>query len=66
MKVPPARSGPRVNGAITSPKVRCIDETGEQLGVISTQEAIDRAADVGLDLVEVQPNVDPPVCKILD
>lgn len=66
MKAPPARSGPRVNGAITSPKVRCIDENGEQLGVISTQEAIDRAADVGLDLVEVQPNVDPPVCKILD
>lgn len=62
----PSRSGPRVNGAITSQKIRCIDENGEQLGVISVDDAITRAEGVGLDLVEVQPNVDPPVCKILD
>lgn len=62
----PARSGPRVNDAITTPKIRCIDENGEQLGIISVEQALARADAVGLDLVEVQPNVDPPVCKILD
>jgi translation initiation factor IF-3 len=49
-----------------NPTVRCIDENGEQLGVISLREALQKAEDVGLDLVEVQPNIDPPVCKILD
>jgi translation initiation factor IF-3 len=60
------RNGPRVNDAITNPTVRCIDENGEQLGVISLRDALQKAEDVGLDLVEVQPNNDPPVCKILD
>jgi len=46
--------------------VRCIDPEGEQLGVIDTFDAIRKAEEFGLDLVEVQPNVDPPVCKILD
>ena len=46
--------------------VRCIDPDGEQLGVIDTYDAIRKAEDFGLDLVEVQPNADPPVCKILD
>lgn len=46
--------------------MRLIGEDGEQLGVVSTRDAILRAADVGLDLVEVAANVDPPVCKILD
>ena len=46
--------------------MRLIGENGDQLGVVSTREAISRAADVGLDLVEVAANVDPPVCKILD
>ena len=46
--------------------VRCIDPNGEQLGVLDTHEAIRKAEDLGLDLVEVQPNADPPVCKILD
>ena len=58
--------GPRINGAIRAPKVRCIDPDGEQLGVLDTLEAIRKAEDFGLDLVEVQPNADPPVCKILD
>ena len=48
------------------PKVRVIDENGENLGVMLTAEAIEQAADVGLDLVEVSPNADPPVCKFLD
>ena len=55
-----------MNGAITAPQIRCIDPEGNQLGVLSTSEALARAEEFGLDLVEVQPNVDPPVCKILD
>jgi len=64
--VPPVQEGPRVNGSIRSPKVRCIDPDGNQLGVIDTRDALVKAEDFGLDLVEVQPNADPPVCKILD
>ena len=63
---PPVLDGPRVNDAIRATKVRCIDPEGAQLGVLETSEAIRQAEDFGLDLVEVQPNVDPPVCKILD
>ena len=48
------------------PNVRLIDDEGNNFGVISTSDALDRAADAGLDLVEVSPNVDPPVCKIMD
>ena len=58
--------GPRINDSIRASKVRCIDPEGEQLGVIDTIDAIRKAEDFGLDLVEVQPNADPPVCKILD
>ena len=64
--MPPVQDGPRVNGAIRAPQVRCIDPDGEQLGVLDPRDAISKAEDFGLDLVEVQPNVDPPVCKILD
>ena len=46
--------------------MRVIDDEGENLGVMLTAEAIEAAADVGLDLVEVSPNADPPVCKFLD
>lgn len=60
------KSGPRYNEFITVPKVRVIDENGENLGVLYTREAMEQAADVGLDLVEVSPNADPPVCKFLD
>ncbi len=58
--------GPRVNEKILSVKVRLVDENGEMIGVISQKEALERAYKVGLDLVEVSPNADPPVCKILD
>jgi translation initiation factor IF-3 len=51
---------------ITAEKVRVIDDDGENLGVLYTREAIEQAAAVGLDLVEVSPNADPPVCKFLD
>jgi translation initiation factor IF-3 len=62
----PVREGPRVNEDIQAQQVRLIDENGEQLGIVSTRDAISKAADAGLDLVEVAGNVDPPVCKILD
>jgi translation initiation factor IF-3 len=62
----PPRGGPRFNQFITVPKVRVIDDEGENLGVMLTAEAIEQAAEVGLDLVEVSPNADPPVCKFLD
>ena len=63
---PPVKTGPRYNQLISVPKVRVIDENGENIGVMYTREAIDQAAEVGLDLVEVSPNADPPVCKFLD
>lgn len=66
MMTPPVKSGPRYNEMILSDKVRVIDEEGENLGVMYTREAIEQAAGVGLDLVEVSPNADPPVCKFLD
>ena len=59
-------NGPRFNEFIVSPKVRVIDENGENLGVLLTPEAIEQAAEVGLDLVEISPNADPPVAKFLD
>jgi len=66
MMTPPVKSGPRYNNLIQSDKVRVIDENGENLGVLYTREAIEQAAAVGMDLVEVSPNADPPVCKFLD
>ena len=62
----PPMNGPRFNEFITVPKVRVIDEEGENLGVMFTREAIEQAASVGLDLVEISPNADPPVAKFLD
>jgi translation initiation factor IF-3 len=64
--VAPLMNGPRFNEFISVPKVRVIDENGENLGVMFTREAIEQAASVGLDLVEVSPSADPPVCKFLD
>ena len=63
---PVPMNGPRFNEFIQSPKVRVIDENGENLGVLYTREAIEQAREVGLDLVEVSPNADPPVAKFLD
>ena len=62
----PSRDGPRVNNQINVSSVRVVDENGEMLGVLPIREALSRAADVGLDLVEISPNAEPPVCKILD
>ena len=59
-------SGPRINEAIRVKDVRLIDETGKNVGVVDRIEAQARATAAGLDLVEVSPDADPPVCKILD
>ena len=66
MAAPPTRDGPRVNEEIRIPQVRLIDQDGEMQGVMTVREAMNRAFMVGLDLVEISPNADPPVCKILD
>ncbi|MEM1410291.1 MAG: translation initiation factor IF-3, partial [Pseudomonadota bacterium] len=63
---PPVKSGPRYDQFIQVPKVRVIDDEGENLGVMFTREAVEQAQDKGLNLVEVSPNADPPVCKFLD
>jgi len=60
------KSGPRYDNLIQSDKVRVIDENGENLGVMYTREAIEQAAEVDLNLVEISPNADPPVAKFLD
>ena len=62
----PTPSGPRVNQEIRAREVRVIDDEGEQLGVMAVPDAIQAAQDRDLDLVEVAPNSDPPVCKIMD
>jgi len=66
LPAPPTRDGPRVNEEIRVPQVRLIDEEGEMQGVMTVREAQSRAFAVGLDLVEISPNAEPPVCKILD
>ena len=66
MQAPPTKDGPRINDEIRSPKVLLIDHNGEKQGIMPTSAAIEAAEEVGLDLVEVSPNSDPPVCKILD
>tara|TARA_B100000287_G_scaffold125593_1_gene117744 strand:- start:610 stop:1155 length:546 start_codon:yes stop_codon:yes gene_type:complete len=58
--------GPRSNNRITSPDVQVIGHDGENLGILNLNDAINRAKDVGLDLIEIAPNTKPPVCKIMD
>lgn len=64
--VPKRNKGLRINRDIRIPKIRVIDENGNVLGVMQTQDALKRAEDVGLDLIEVAPNAEPPTCKIMD
>jgi translation initiation factor IF-3 len=68
MRAAPERepSGPRINDAIRAREVRLIDETGQNVGVVTHVDALERAVKAGLDLVEISPEADPPVCKILD
>jgi translation initiation factor IF-3 len=56
----------RINREIRALRVRVIDKDGSQLGIIPTSEALMRAEQTGLDLVEIAPTADPPVCKIID
>ena len=58
--------GPRSNNRITSPEVQVIGSDGENLGILNLNDAINRAKDLGLDLIEIAPNAKPPVCKIMD
>ena len=58
--------GPRSNNRITSSDVQVITNEGENLGILNTDEAIRRAKNEGLDLIEIEPNAKPPVCKIMD
>ena len=58
--------GPRTNNRITSSEVQVIDSGGENLGILNLNDAINRARDEGLDLIEIAPNAKPPVCKIMD
>ena len=60
------QSGPKANMDISASKVRVIDEDGSQLGDLSLEAAVAAAEERDLDLVEVSPNSDPPVCKIMD
>jgi translation initiation factor IF-3 len=63
---PPERDQTRINERIRVPEVRLIDETGQQLGVVSRDEALDYARQRDLDLVEVAADARPPVCRVLD
>ena len=68
MKAPPTpeKSGPRTNREIRVPTVQLIDAEGQNRGPTPIQEAMQLAEEAGLDLVEIVPNANPPVCKILD
>src|SRR6202021_1515485 len=66
MQASPTRDGPRVNDEIRAQQVRLIDQDGEMMGVMGARDAMLRAYQVGLDLLEISPNADPPVVKILD
>lgn len=56
----------RVNRDIIAPSIRLVDEQGEQVGVVNLKEALSRAELAELDLVEIAPNAEPPVCRIMD
>jgi translation initiation factor IF-3 len=58
--------GPKANDRIRAPEVQVIGSDGENLGTLSTKEAISMAKQEGLDLIEISPNASPPVCKIID
>ena len=63
---PPVKDERPINEMIKAPEVRLIGAEGEQIGVVSREDALDRSANIGLDLVIVADNADPPVCKIMD
>ena len=60
------KRGLRVNGGVKAESVRLIDELNNQVGVVRKEDALSRAREAGLDLVEVAPTSEPPVCRIMD
>ncbi len=66
MQTPPKSDGPRVNREIDARSIRLVGADGEMIGVVTLREGLTLAEESGLDLVEVSPNAEPPVCKILD
>ena len=66
MQTPPVKDGPRINDEIRVPRVLLIDQNGEKQGEMPTSSALEAAEEAGMDLVEIVPNANPPVCKILD
>ncbi len=66
MQTPPKNDGPRVNREIDARSIRLVGADGEMIGVVTLREGLIIAEEAGLDLVEVSPNAEPPVCKILD
>ena len=66
MQTPPKSDGPRVNREIDARSIRLVGADGEMIGVVTLREGLTMAEEAGLDLVEVSPNAEPPVCKILD
>jgi translation initiation factor IF-3 len=67
-RAPPsvAKDGPRTNDEIRNAQIQLIDQNGANVGVVETAAAVKMAMDAGMDLVEISPNVSPPVCKIMD
>ena len=62
----PKFHGPKINERIRRPEVQVIASDGQNLGILNTNEAIVKAKNEGLDLIEISPNANPPVCKIID
>jgi translation initiation factor IF-3 len=63
---PASKDGPRINDDIRNAQIQLIDVAGVNLGTVETMVAIKMAQEAGMDLVEISPNVSPPVCKIMD
>lgn len=61
-----SKQGHQLNEEIRDREIRLVGEDGEQLGILSAKDALDKAADAGLDLVKISPNAVPPVCKLMD
>ncbi|ENJ7585746.1 translation initiation factor IF-3, partial [Providencia rettgeri] len=64
-RIPTTRPN-RINDEIRVPEVRLTGLDGEQLGIMSAREALEKAEEAGVDLVEISPNAEPPVCRIMD
>jgi len=61
-----SKQGHQINEEIRDKEVRLVSDTGEQLGIMSAREALERAMDANLDLVKISPTANPPVCKLMD